>query len=234
MYIFWYFPFAQNKPRNKVFPWFCTVLQIKGPSYFSPLQIFSFSITFRNLDFVFAHVDSFIPFEITIVFWTSYFMMWIFFSATKGHTRLAVLFPNGCAPRGWGPGVLSYSLGGGVPLGSQNSYSLLDQILQILWPYTRLKILNCSWFQSFVSDPVKRDPILDQFSMITRPYTRLNGLIAIPFPAAHTHIANIWKYPPPLPMGCALSNCNFTEHNKVIVVVSKMKVLRLSSSSGRS
>ena len=31
-----------------------------------------------------------------------------------------------------GEGVLPYSLGGGVPLGSQKSYSLLDQILQIL------------------------------------------------------------------------------------------------------
>ena len=58
---------------------------------------------------------------------------------------------------------------------------LLDQILQIVWPYTRLKMLNCSWYQSFVSDPVKRDPILDQFSMITRPYTRPNGLKTIPF-----------------------------------------------------
>ena len=35
-------------------------------------------------------------------------------------------------------------------------------------------MLNCSWFQSFVSDPVIRDPILDQFSMITRPFTRPN------------------------------------------------------------
>ena len=57
-------------------------------------------------------------------------------------------------------------------------------------------MLNCSWFQSFVSNPVKRDPILDQFSLITRPYTRPNG--SIPFPAAHTHIANIWEYPPPV------------------------------------
>ena len=57
-------------------------------------------------------------------------------------------------------------------------------------------MLNCSRFQSFVSDPVKRDPILDQFSMITRRYTRLNGLKALPFPAEHTRIANIWKYPP--------------------------------------
>ena len=65
-----------------------------------------------------------------------------------------------------GGGVLPYSLGGSVPLGSQMSYPLLDQILQILWPYTRLKMLNCSWFQSLVSDPVKRDPILGQFSMI--------------------------------------------------------------------
>ena len=32
--------------------------------------------------------------------------------------------------------------------------------------------------------------------MITRLYTRLNGLKTIPFPAAHTRIANIWEYPP--------------------------------------
>ena len=86
-----------------------------------------------------------------------------------------------------------YSLGGGVPLGSRNSYPLLDQILQMLWPYTRLEMLSCSWFQSFASDPVKRDPILVQFSIITRPYTRLNGLKTVPFPAAHTRIANIWE-----------------------------------------
>ena len=72
-----------------------------------------------------------------------------------------------------------------------------DQILQNLWPCTRPEMLNCSWFQSFVGDPVKRDPILDQFSMISRPHTRLNGLKTIPFPAAHTRIANIWEYPPP-------------------------------------
>ena len=52
-------------------------------------------------------------------------------------------------------------------------------------------------FQSFVSDPVKWDPILDQFSMITRPYPRLNGLKTIPSPAAHTRIADTWEYPPP-------------------------------------
>ena len=43
----------------------------------------------------------------------------------------------------------------------------------------------------------KWDSILEQFSMITRP-TRLNGgLKTIPFPAAHTRIANVLKYPPP-------------------------------------
>ena len=96
----------------------------------------------------------------------------------------------------WGGGVLPYSLGGGVPLGSRKFYPLLDQILQILWSYTRLKMLNCSWFQSYESNSVKRDPILDQFSMLTRPYTRPNGLKTIPFPAAHTLIDNIWEYPP--------------------------------------
>ena len=39
---------------------------------------------------------------------------------------------------------------------------------QILWPSTRPKMLNFSWFQSFVSDPIKRDPILDQ--MAWKPY----------------------------------------------------------------
>ena len=41
---------------------------------------------------------------------------------------------------GGGGGVLPYSLGGGVPLGSRKSYPLLDQILQMLWPYTRVPI----------------------------------------------------------------------------------------------
>ena len=44
-----------------------------------------------------------------------------------------------------GGGVLPYSLGGGVPLGSRKSYPLLDQILQILWPSTRPKMLNYAW-----------------------------------------------------------------------------------------
>ena len=93
-------------------------------------------------------------------------------------------------------GVLPYHLGGGVPLGSRKSYPLQDQTLQILWPSIRPKMLNCSWFQSFVSNPVKRDPILYQFSMIARPFTRPNGLKTIPSPAAHTCIANIWEYSP--------------------------------------
>ena len=94
----------------------------------------------------------------------------------KGHCVL------GCADwPGGGGGVLPYSLGGDVSLCSRKYYPLLDQILQILWLYTRLNMLNCSCFQSFVSDPVKRDLILDQFCMITRPYTRLNGLKPYPF-----------------------------------------------------
>ena len=50
-----------------------------------------------------------------------------------------------------------------------------------------------------MSDPVNQDPILDQFSMITRPYTRLNGLKTIPIPAAHNLYSQqfiiIWEYP---------------------------------------
>ena len=48
-----------------------------------------------------------------------------------------------------------------------------------------------------MSDPIKRDPILDQFSVISRSDTRLiNGLKTIPFPATHIRIANTWEYPP--------------------------------------
>ena len=32
--------------------------------------------------------------------------------------------------------------------------------------------------------------------MITRPYTRLNGLKTIPFSAVHTRITNTWAYTP--------------------------------------
>ena len=43
----------------------------------------------------------------------------------------------------------------------------------------------------FCERPVKRDPILDHLSMITRPFETM------PFPAAHTRIANKWEYSPP-------------------------------------
>ena len=79
----------------------------------------------------------------------------------------------------------------------RNRTNYTDKASEILVP----QMLNCSWFQSFVSDPVKRDPILDQLSMITWPYTRLNGLKTIRFPAVHSRIANIWEYPPPAPPG---------------------------------
>ena len=95
-------------------------------------------------------------------------------------------------------GVFPYSLGGGVPLGSRKSYLLLDQMLQILWPDTRLEMLNYSWFQSFVSDPVKRDPnwpYTRPNGLKTIPPTRPNGFKTIPSPTAHTRIANIWEYP---------------------------------------
>ena len=81
-----------------------------------------------------------------------------------------------------GMGVLPYSLSGRVLLGLWKSYSLLDQILQILRPYTRLKMLNCSWFQSFVSDPIKRDPILDQFEFLFLLDPILNQMAWKPYP----------------------------------------------------
>ena len=58
---------------------------------------------------------------------------------------------------------------------------------------------------SFVSDPIKRDPILDQYSITTRPYTRPNGLKTISFPVAHTSIANIYGSTPPPPQVITIS-----------------------------
>ena len=52
---------------------------------FSRFRNFVISITFRNLDLVFAHVDLFMPFGITFVFWTSYFNDVDILSATKRH-----------------------------------------------------------------------------------------------------------------------------------------------------
>ena len=131
------------------------------------------------------------------------------------------------------PGVLPYNLGGGVPLGSQKSYPLLDQILQTLWPYTRLKVfiqlflisIFCEWSR-----------ILDQFSMITGLYTNLNGLKTIPLPVAHTCIANIWEYPPPqstvllfywlylskTPDSLASECCNILDQNNLPFVFGKI------------
>ena len=56
-----------------------------GFEYFSRFRNFVISITFRILDLVFAHVDSFIPFGITFVFWTSYFNDVDILSATERH-----------------------------------------------------------------------------------------------------------------------------------------------------
>ena len=76
-------------------------------------------------------------------------------------------------------------------------------------PFTRVNFTNfvtlyqstlsifCYYKFSPLSDPVKQDPILDQFSMITRSYPRVNGLKTKPFPVAHTCIANIREYLPP-------------------------------------
>ena len=56
-----------------------------------------------------------------------------------------------------------------------------------------------------MSDPVKRDPILDHYSMITRLYSRVNGLKTIPFTSANTRIANVSDNPPPPGFGLRLN-----------------------------
>ena len=43
--------------------------------------------------------------------------------------------------------------------------------------------------------------MLDPNVLIYIPYPRVNCLKTIPFTVAHTYIAHIWQYPPPLPRG---------------------------------
>ena len=108
-----------------------------------------------------------------------------------------------CAPRG----VLPYSLGGRVCHWVRESPTLYQT-----------KNAQLFLISVFCGDPVKQNPIVDQFSVITRPYTRPNGLKtipstrpnglktipytrtndlkSIPSSTAHTGIANIWEYPP--------------------------------------
>ena len=73
-------------------------------------------------------------------------------------------------------------------------------------PFTRVNFANfVTLYQSTLSifcyynfvrlAIYRRNPILDQFSMITRPYPRVNGLKTIPFSAALTRVANSWEYP---------------------------------------
>ena len=101
---------------------------------------------------------------------------------------------------GYAGGLLPYSLGGG---GGAAGFA---KVLPFTRPnfVTLYQTKNAHLFLISISceRSRKRDPILDQFSMITRPYTRLeNGLKTITFPTAHTHITNIWEYPPPPPPG---------------------------------
>ena len=128
-----------------------------------------------------------------------------------GRTKTEILYRHWCGvstgeyccKEQWltpGGGTPIYSFGWGCAAGFAKVLPFTRPNFAILWPYTRLKMLSCSWLQSFVSDPVKWDPILDQFSMITRPYTRPNGLKTIPFSAAHTRIANMWEYHPSPPV----------------------------------
>ena len=62
------------------------------------------------------------------------------------------------------------------------------------YPFNLLQVITSYYKFCPISDPVKRDSILDQFSMITRPYPRADDLKIKPFPAFHTRIANIREY----------------------------------------
>ena len=76
--------------------------------------------------------------------------------------------------RGLG-GTPIYSLGGGVPLGLRKSYPLLYQNFANFVTLYQTKNAQLFLISVLWAILLKCDPILDQFSMITRPYTRPNG-----------------------------------------------------------
>ena len=57
------------------------------------------------------------------------------------------------------------------------------------------KLSQTKFFKQYISFAEKGYPILDQNSLISIPYSRVNSLKTIPFTAAHTYIAHIWEYP---------------------------------------
>ena len=82
------------------------------------------------------------------------------FNISMGLLELTHNWPVYHFPRG----ILPYSLGGGVPLGSRKSYprpNFANFVTLYQTKNTQLFLISV-----FVSDPVKRDPLLDQFSMI--------------------------------------------------------------------
>ena len=52
---------------------------------------------------------------------------------------------------------------------------------------------------------LRTKPFIRPNGLKTRPFTRPHGLKTIPSPVAHTHIANIWEYPPPRVAGAMFS-----------------------------
>ena len=64
-------------------------------------------------------------------------------------------------------------------------------------PFTG-KLSQTKFVKQLISFAENDTLILDQNSLISIPYPRVNSLKTIPFTAAHTYIAHIWEYPPPL------------------------------------
>ena len=104
-------------------------------------------------------------------------------------------FPTLCVTSQSFPHFQNSSVGGGGVL----PFTRVDFVTLYQSKNVQLLLISIFCYYNFclLSDPVKQNLILDQFSIITKPYPRVNGLKTIPFPTRHTHIANIWEYPLP-------------------------------------
>ena len=77
-----------------------------------------------------------------------------------------------------------------------------------------IPIFKCHLSGNFLrlnsSSNCSRYPVLDQNSLISIPYSRVNSLKTIPFTAAHTYVAHIWEYlPQVIIILCVCSLCCF-------------------------
>ena len=96
--------------------------------------------------------------------------LWLGIMSTSKNSHLSAhLNIRTQPPRGWGGGYFSYCLGAGVPLGSRKPYPFNTRVnfanVTLYRSKNALLFLISIFYYNFCprSDPVKRDPILDQW-----------------------------------------------------------------------